>query len=159
MIAIIKNQATWAALAYVFLYFFASIFIGAEEVRNFIDYGVLIVTGMFLASWLPTVIEAYKNGGIERKYRLALGLALLAAGLLGQRVWIIIVNQIGIYDWVSRDMVSGFVGSWLTAGMLLCLSIDAKEDGMVPHLKRYYTGIVAGVCLVVGFIARGLLFP
>lgn len=159
MTEIIKNQATWAALAYTFLYFFASFFIGAEQVRNVIDYGVLIVSGIFLASWLPTVIEAYKSGGIERKYRLALGLALLAAGLMGQRVWIIIVNQIGIQDWVSRDMVSGFIGSWLAAGVLLCLSIDAKQEGMVPHLKFYYTGIVAGVCLVVGFIARGILFP
>jgi hypothetical protein len=159
MTAIIKNQATWAALAYTFLYFFASFFIGAEQVRNVIDYGVLIVSGIFLASWLPTVIEAYKSGGIEKKYRLALGLALLAAGLMGQRAWIIIVNQVGIENWVSKDLVSGFVGSWLAAGILLCLSIDAKQEGMVPHLKFYYTGIVAGVCLVIGFIARGILFP
>lgn len=159
MTALFKNPVTYAVLAYTFLYFFASFFIGSADVKNVVDFGVLIVAGMFFASWLPTTIEAFKSGGAARKYRLALGLASLALGLMGQRVWVIIVNQIGLADWVSRDMVSGYVASFLALGMLLCLSVDAKEEGLVPHLKAYYIGIVGGVCLVVGFVAAKLVFP
>lgn len=159
MAALLKNPAIWVAISYTFLYFFSSVFVGPSEIKNIVDFGVLAIAGMFLASWIPTTLEALKSGGAERKYRLALGLALLAAGLLGQRVWVIIINQIGLHPWISREMVSGFVASWLAAGMLLCLSIDAKQEGLVPHLKIYYTGIIGGVCLVIGFLVAKLFFP
>lgn len=159
MVAFFKNPAIWVVLSYCALYFFSAATIGATEVKAVVDYGVLCIALMFFFSWLPNTFEAFQSGGNLKKFRLALGLALLAAGLAGQRFWIIIINQVGVADWVSRDMISGFTASWLAAGMLLCLSIDAKEEGLVPHLKFYYTGIVGAVCLVIGFLGAKVLFP
>lgn len=154
-----KNAAIWVAISYTALYFFAGWAIGPTEVKNTIDYGVLLIALAFFFSWLPNTLEAFRSGGGERRFRLSLGLALLAAGLAGQRLWIIILNQVGIADWMSKDLISGLTASWLAGGMLLCLSIDAKEDGLVPHLRFYYTGIIAGACLVIGFVAARILFP
>lgn len=159
MIAFLKNPAILVVISYCFLYFFSATAIGATEVKTVIDYAVLCVALMFFFSWIPNTFEAFKSGGIQRKFRLSLGLALLAAGLAGQRFWVIIINQVGIADWVSRDMVGGFIASWLAAGMLLCLSIDTREDGLVPHLKFYYTGLLITFGVVLGFIAGKLLFP
>ena len=157
--AFFKNPAIWVILSYCVLYFFSSSTIGATEVKYVVDYGVLCVALMFFFSWLPNTFEAFRSGGIQRKFRLSLGLALLAAGLAGQRLWIIILNQVGIADWVSRDMVSGFTASWLAAGMLLCLSIDTREEGLIPHLKFYYTGILICFGIVIGFIGARIIFP
>lgn len=149
---IFKNPAVYAILAYCLLFISSIFVIGATPVKDFIDYAVLSVALYFLFKWLPNAWEAFKSGGNERKFRLSLGLVLMAAGLVGQRIWIIIVNQVGIEDWVSRDAVSAFIGSWFVGSLLLKLSIDTPEEGLIPQLKVYYTTIAIGFGAVLGFL-------
>lgn len=158
MATFLNNPALWVVISYTFVYFFSAFTIGIEGIKTAVDFIILIISFFFLATWLPNTFEAFKSGGNKRKFRLALGLALLAAGLAGQRFWILIANLVGIAPWVNAELVSGYIASWLAAGMLLCLSIDAKEDGLVPHLRHYYTGLVGFVCFALGFLANKLLF-
>lgn len=155
-----KNPAIYAVLAYCLL-FAASVFsFGADVVKNTIDYIVVAISLIFFYKWWPNTIEAFKSGGVQRKFRLSLGLSLIAAGLAGQRIWIIIVNQLGVPDWIDRNAVSGFIGSWFIGAMLLCLSIDSPEDGLMPHMKWYYRTIVIGLIgSALGFIVAKVFFP
>lgn len=156
----LKNPAVFAIIAYCLL-FVASIFaFGSESVKNTIDYIVVAVSLIFFYKWWPNTWEAFKGGGIQRKFRLSLGLSLVAAGLAGQRIWIIVVNQIGVPDWIDRSAMSGFIGSWFIGAMLLCLSIDTPEDGILPQIKWYYKYLFIGfICSVVGFLVARILFP
>lgn len=159
MNSFLKNPAVYAIIAYCLLFATSAITFGSESVKNLIDYIVVGVSLLFFFKWLPNAWEAFKSGGTERKFRLSLGLALVAAGLAGQRIWIIIVNQIGVADWVDKNAVSAFIGSWFAGAMLLCLSIDSPEEGIVPHLKWYYTFILIGFGSIAGFTLARIIFP
>lgn len=156
---LIKNPAVYAIIAYCLLFAFSAYTFGAESVKNMIDYVVAGVSLLFFFKWWPNTWEAFKSGGIQRKFRLSLGLSLIAAGLAGQRIWIIIVNQLGIPDWIDRNAVSGFIGSWFIGAMLLCLSIDSPEEAFGTHLKWYYRFILIGFGSVAGFIVARIFFP
>lgn len=158
MLSVIYNPALWVVFSYTFVYFFSAFALGVEGIKTTVDFTILIISFFFLATWLPNTFEAFKSGGNKRKFRLALGLALLAAGLAGQRFWILVIDLIGVDPWINTELVSGYIASWLAAGMLLCLSIDAKEDGLVPHLRHYYTGLVGFVCFALGFLVCKILF-
>lgn len=155
---LLKNPAVYAVLAYCLLFMTSIWVFGSIPVKSLIDYGVLSVSLLFFFKWLPNAWEAFKSGGKERKFRLSLGLALMAAGLAGQRIWIIIVNQVGIPDIIDKDAISAFIGSWFAASMLLCLSIDTSEDGLVSQLKWYYTAIVLGFGAILGFFVATVFF-
>lgn len=154
-----KNPAIYAVIAYLLLFLFSTLTLGAESVKNTIDYIVVGASLLFLYRWWPNTWEAFKSGGLQRKFRLSLGLSLIAAGLAGQRIWIIIVNQIGIPDWIDKNAVSGFIGSWFFGAILLCLSIDSPEDNLFPNLKWYYRIILIGFGSIAGFIAAKIFFP
>lgn len=156
---LLKNPAVYAIFAYVLL-FLASVWaFGAEPIKNTIDYVVVGFSLLFFYKWWPNTWEAFRSGGIERKFRLSLGLSLMAAGLAGQRIWIIIINQFGAPDWIDRNMVSGFIGSWFIGAILLCLSIDSPDDSILPHMRKYYTMIILGLGTVAGFAIAKLFFP
>lgn len=159
MNSIFKNPAVYAIITYCLLFISSILTFGTETVKDLIDYVVLGVSLLFFFKWFPNAWEAFKSGGAERKFRLSLGLSLMAAGLAGQRIWIIIVNQIGVADWMNRDAVSAFIGSWFAGAMLLCLSIDSPEDGIIPQLKWYYTTVVLGFVFVLGFLLARMVFP
>lgn len=154
-----KNPAVYAIIAYCLLFIFSAITFGAESIKNMIDYVVVAVSLLFFFKWWPNTWEAFKGGGIQRKFRLSLGLSLIAAGLAGQRIWIIIINQVGIPNWIDRNAVSAFIGSWFIGAMLLCLSIDSPEEDISTHLKWYYRLILIGFGSVAGFIVARILFP
>lgn len=156
-----KNPAVYAIIAYCLLFIFSAFTFGAESIKTMIDYVVVAVSLLFFFKWWPNTWEAFKGGGIQRKFRLSLGLSLIAAGLAGQRIWIILVNNphIIIPDWVDKNAVSGFIGSWFIGAMLLCLSIDSPDEGITTHLKWYYRFILIGFGSVAGFIVARLLFP
>jgi len=156
-----KNPAVYAIIAYCLLFIVSAFAFGAESVKNMIDYIVVGVSLLFFYKWWPNTWEALKSGGTQRKFRLSLGLSLVAAGLAGQRIWIIIVNQFEwlVADWVDRSAVSGFIGSWFVGAMLLCLSVDSPEDGILAHLKWYYRYVILGVVFAIGFIVARILFP
>lgn len=154
-----RNPAVYAILAYCLLFITSISVIGATPVKDFIDYTVLSVALYFIFKWLPNAWEAFKSGGSQRKFRLSLGLVLMAMGLAGQRIWIIIANQVGVEDWVNRDAISAFIGSWLVGSLLLKLSIDTPEEGLVPQLKIYYTTIAVGFGAVGGFMIAKFFFP
>lgn len=155
-----KNPAVYAIIAYCLLFISSTFAFGAEPVKNTIDYFVVGISLLFFYKWWPNTWEAFKGGGIQRKYRLSLGLSLIAAALAVQRIWIIIVNQFSIPDWLDKNAVSGFIGSWFIGAMLLCLSIDSPEDGLIPQLKWYYRFIIIGlVGSIIGFLTARFLFP
>lgn len=155
----LKNPAVYAILSYCLLFITSIYVLGSDPIKNLIDYGVLSVSLLFFFKWLPNAWEAFKSGGAERKFRLSLGLSLIAATLAGQRIWIIIVNQIGVVDWINKDAVSAFIGSWFVGAMLLCLSIDSPNDGLIPQLKWYYTSILIGFGAIAGFVIAKIFFP
>lgn len=156
-----KNPAVYAIIAYCLLFIASAFAFGAESVKNMIDYIVVAFALLFFYKWWPNTWEAFKGGGLQRKFRLSLGLSLIAAGLAGQRIWIIIVNQFEwmIADWVNRSAISGFIGSWFIGAILLCLSVDSPDDGIMSHLKWYYRYIFIGFVFSVGFIVARILFP
>lgn len=158
MMKFIKNPAVYAIITYCILYITSLLTFGNEIVKNIVDYGVLTVSLLFFWKWFPNSLEAFKSGGVEPKFRLSLGLALTALALAAQRLWIIIVNQVGVADWISREAVSSFIGSWFIGAMLLCLSVDSTEEGIIPHLKWYYTSVLLFFGAIIGFILSRLFF-
>lgn len=158
MINFLKNPAVYAIITYCILYLTSLFTFGIENVKNIVDYGVLIVSLLFFWKWFPNSLEAFKAGGNKPKFRLSLGLALTALALAAQRFWIIIVNQMGVPEWISRETVSSFIGSWFIGAMLLCLSVDSTEDGILPHLKWYYTIVLLSFGVIIGFVVSNLFF-
>jgi len=156
---LLRNPAVYAILAYILLFLTSVWAFGAEPIKNTIDYVVVGFSLLFFYKWWPNTWEAFRSGGIEKKFRLSLGLSLMAAGLAGQRIWIIIINQFGAPEWIDRNLVSGFIGSWFVGAILLCLSIDSAEDGLFTHLKGYYTTILIGLGTIAGFVIAKVFFP
>lgn len=158
MNSVIKNPAVYAVIAYCLLYLTSAVTFGNDIIKIAVDYGVLGVSLIFFWRWFPNSLEAFKSGGIERKFRLSLGLALTAATLAAQRLWIIIVNQVGVADWINKEMVSSFIGSWFIGAMLLCLSVDGPEDDLATHLRWYYRTIFVGFGVIIGFLLSRWIF-
>ena len=154
-----KNPAIYAIIVYCFLYITSVFTLGNDIVKNTVDYGVVAVSLQFFWKWFPNSLDAFKSGGTERKFRLSLGLALTALALATQRIWIIIINQVGVVDWINRDAVSSFIGSWFIGAMLLCLSVDTPDDNLVPHLRWYYRAVLVGFGVILGFVVAKILFP
>lgn len=148
----LRNPAIYAMITYCILYITSLLTFGNENVKNIIDCIVLAVSLLFFWKWFPNSLEAFRSVGTMPKFRLSLGLALTALGLATQRIWIIIVNQIGVPDWISAEAVSSFIGSWFIGAMLLCLSVDSREEGIFPHLKWYYTVVLISFGVIIGFL-------
>lgn len=151
MISFIRNPLVYAFIAFTLLFTASIPVLGSEFVKNFIDYGVLAASLALFFKWFTNTVEAFNTGGNSPKARLSLGIALIAAGLAAQRIWIIIVNQIGIAPWVDRQAVSSYTAAWLLLAILFILSVDSPNEGILPHLKWFY-GVV-GVCfgVILGF--------
>lgn len=158
MISFLRNPLVYAFIVFTALFVVAIPIFGSESVKNLVDYGVLGAALALFFKWFSNTVEAFETGGNTPKSRLSLGIALIAAGLAGQRIWIIIVNQIGIADWVDRQAVSSYTATWLLLAILFILSVDSPEEGILPHLKWFY-GVI-GVCfgIILGFAASQLFF-
>lgn len=148
---LLKNPAVYVILAYCLLFFLTLFTFGSTGTKAIIDYIVLGISLLFCYKWSPMAWEALKLGGVEKKFRLSLGLFLLAAGLAAQRVWIILVNQTDWAGWFDKDTMSAFIASWWIGAIVLCLSIDSPEDSLAPSLKWYYTYILIAFGIVIGF--------
>lgn len=148
---LLKNPAIYVVVAYCLLFLATLLTFGSTTTKSIIDYIVLSISLLFCYKWSSTAWEAFKFGGIEKKFRLSLGLFLLAAGLAAQRVWIILTNQTDWVKWLDKDTMSAFIASWWIGAIVLCLSIESPEDSFAPNLKWYYTYILIAFGIVIGF--------
>lgn len=157
--SITKNPAVYVILAYCLLFFATLFTFGADNTKIIVDSLVLGISLLFCYKWSSTAWEAFNLGGVEKKFRLSLGLFLLAAGLAAQRIWIILTNTAADWvSWLDRDTVSAFIGSWWIGAIVLCLSIDSPEDSLAPSLKWYYTYVLIALGVVIGFFLYPLFF-
>lgn len=156
---VLKNPAIYVIFAYLALFAVTLLTFGSTGTKAIVDYIVLGISLLFCYKWSSTAWEALKFGGIEKKFRLSLGLFLLAAGLAAQRVWIILVNQTNWVAWLDRDIVSAFIASWWIGAIVLCLSIDSPEDSLAPNLKWYYTYMLIAFGIVIGFFLYPMVIP
>lgn len=158
---VVKYPALYAALAaflYCLLYVTSTIALGTDIVKHIVDYGVLSVSLFFFWKWFPNSFDAFKLGGIERKARLSMGLSLTALALAAQRLWIIIISQVGVAEWINREAISSFFGSWFIGSILLCLSVDISDEDLAPQIKWYFRFILICIGAVLTFVALQLVW-
>lgn len=160
MLSIITpNKAVIGVVFAPILYFIITFFVPTitlREVFNSLTFGVYIVIS---ATWAMAFFAAVKHGGQGGKWRLILGIFVLAMTVTNTRIWNAIYNWLERPDWLTFSAWPGFWSySYFVAGTLILSAAFDDKDGpivkLVPMLiAAALGGAAAAAALIYGVSA------
>lgn len=138
-------------------YFIASLFIPSwvlREIFNSLSFGVYV---MISITWLMSFFIAIKNEGDEGKWRLILGIYVLAFTVTETRVYSFVFNYLGRPDWIGLSPLPGFFSfSYFMAGILILSAVLDEKERPILALKPLLLAIAIGSASAGAVFALGI---
>jgi hypothetical protein len=148
------NMAILGVVFAPIFYYIMTHFIPANTLRemfNSLSFGTYVVIS---ATWLMAFFAAIKHGGHEGKWRLILGVFVLALTVTDTRVYNALYNWAGRPpSWANSAWPGFWSYSFFVAGLLiLSAAFDEKDGPVVKLLPMMFAAALGGAAAAAGII-------
>ncbi len=153
----IKNfAAVWIGLMALTLYVILYYTVGYFQSKFVADWFVLLTTSFMSAATAPVAYRIIKRGITRGSDQFMLSYFLIVSFLLIQRIWLIILAQMGRPPEWAESIIPGFIATMIAIGAGYGMSSSLNEPAELPRREIIIMSVAAGISGVVAGMAIGV---